>query len=128
MIGGDTKAILQVSTTTKNEIGEQVKAWVDVPVMMPERKEPGLFGWLDYRSGEANYATYNAKIQESSHVFICDYVQIPATIVVNGKNVSINVENARMMIDSKQYDVKLMDDPMGLHQHLEFFLDYTGGQ
>jgi len=119
MIGGNTKAIIQVSTTTKNEIGEQVKAWVDAFE---------LFGWLDYRSGEANYSTYNAKIQESSHVFICDYVQIPETIVVNGKNVSINVENARMIIDSKQYDVKLMDDPMGLHKHLEFFLDYTGGQ
>lgn len=119
MIGGNTKATLQVYMTTKNAIGEQVKSWVDAFE---------LFGFLDYRSGEANYSTYNAKIQESSHIFICDYVKIPESIVVNGKNVTVNVENSRMIIDSKQYDVKLLDNPMGLNKHLEFFLDYTGGQ
>ncbi len=119
MIGGNTKAILQVSVTTKNEIGEQVKAWHDAVEFT---------GFLDLQSGTSNYTTYNAKIQESSHIFICDYKPIPSTIQVGSKNVSINVENARMVANSKVYDVMVMDDPMELHKHLEFYLKYTGGQ
>lgn len=119
MIGGNTKAILQVSTTTKNEIGERISTWNDAVE---------FWGWLDLRSGDSNYTTYNAKIQESSHIFICDYKPIPDSIVIDGKTVSINVENARMVINGLVYDVKLIDNPMELNQHYEFYLDYTGGQ
>lgn len=128
MIGGNVKAVLQVSTTTKNEIGEKVKVWHDVPVTMPGRKEPGLFGWLDLQSGDSKYTTYNAKIQESTHLFICDYLPIPATLEVEGKTVKVSAENARMVANSQRYDVMLIDDPMGLHKQLEIYLKYTGGQ
>ena len=128
MIGGNVKAVLQVSTTEKNEIGEKVKVWHDVPVTMPGRKESGLFGWLDLQSGESKYTTYNAKIQESTHLFICDYLPIPATLEVEGKTARVSAENARMVANSQRYDVMLIDDPMGLHKHLEIYLKYTGGQ
>lgn len=119
MIGGNTIAIIQVSTTTKNEIGESVKAWTDVQIIMPGRKEPGLWGFLDLSSGDSKYTTYNAKIQESTHIFIADYVALDA---------SINAENSRMIVNGGRYDVMLIDDPMGMHKQLEIYLKYTGGQ
>ena len=44
MIGGNITTILQVSATTKNEIGESVKSWHDVMA---------LRGWLDLSSGDS---------------------------------------------------------------------------
>ena len=119
MIGGNIKAILQVSTTTKNEIGEKVPAWHDVV---------DFTGFIDLVGETTNRTTFNAKIQESTHIFICDYKPIPGTLDVDGKTVKVNVENARMVADSQRYDVMLIDDPMGLHKQLEIYLKYTGGQ
>ena len=110
MIGGNTTAIIQVSTTTKNEIGESVKAWTDVQ---------SIKGWLDLSAGDSKYTTYNAKIQESTHIFIADYVALDA---------SINAENSRMIVNGGRYDVMLIDDPMGMHKQLEIYLKFTGGQ
>lgn len=110
MIGGNTQGMLQISTATTNEIGEAVKAWVDVQA---------ITGWLDYQAGDSKYTTYNAKMQESTHIFVADYVRLDA---------SINAENSRMVVDGGRYDVMLIDDPMGLHKQLEIYLKYTGGQ
>lgn len=111
-IGGNTDAIIQISTTTKNAIGEQVKAWQDVQT---------LHGWLDLSSGNSRYRTYNAKIQESSHVFVCDYVPMDDRI---------EAENARLVNDGKVYDIMLIDNPMKMKagSQWEIFLKYTGGQ
>lgn len=110
MIGGNTTAIIQVNTTTKNEIGESIKAWTDVQ---------SIKGWLDLSAGDSKYTTYNAKMQESTHIFIADYVALDA---------SINAENSRMIVNGGRYDVMLIDDPMGMHKQLEIYLKYTGGQ
>lgn len=109
-IGGNTTATIQISTTARNAIGEQVKTWQNVQT---------LHGWLDLSSGDSRYSTYNAKIQESSHVFVCDYVPLDSRIMA---------ENARLVHDGKAYDIMLIDDPMKLHQQLEIYLKYTGGQ
>lgn len=119
MIEGNTTAILQISTTSKNEIGEPVKEWHDVW---------SSEGWLDLSSGDSNRTTYNAKIQESTHMFICDYKPIPDTFSVNGKSIKVSAENARMVAKSQSYDVMLIDDPMELHKQLEIYLKFTGGQ
>jgi hypothetical protein len=119
MIGGNTNAVLQVSTTTKNAIGESIQEWNDVVT---------LTGWLDLSSGDSKYTTYNAKIQESTHLFLCDYNPIPEEIVVDGKTVKVSAENSRIVANSKRYDVMLIDDPMELHEQLEIYLKYTGGQ
>ena len=119
-IDGNMTAILQVNAgTTKNTIGERLPTWIDVVE---------LTGFLDYQSGDAGRTTYNAKLQESTHVFVCDYKPIPATLEVEGKVVQVNAENARMVANSKRYDVLFIDDPMELHAHLEIFLKFTGGQ
>lgn len=110
MIGGNAKGMIQVSATGKNEIGEGVKSWEDVQQVI---------GWLDLSSGDSKYTVHNAKVQESTHVFIADYVQLDSRATA---------ENSRMVIGGKRYDVMLVDDPMGMHEQLEIYLKYTGGQ
>ena len=119
MIGGNLTAILQVSTTVRNEIGEKVKAWHTVW----EHK-----GFLDLQSGDSKYSTYNAKIQESTHIFLCDFKPIPATFEVDGTMYKVNAETTKMVVSSQEYDVMLIDNPMELNKQLEIYLKYTGGQ
>lgn len=111
-IGGNITATIQVYTTTTNEIGENVKAWKDTQKIK---------GWLDLQAGEAKYTSFNAKIQESTHVFIADYVPLHHTITA---------ESARMIIGGKRYEITLIDNPMemGSGSQLEFYLKFTGGQ
>lgn len=110
-IGGNTHGQIQVSTTTINEIGERVHNWNTVQT---------LKGWLDFMSGEARRTNFNAKIEESTHVFVCDYVELDSSIG----------ENSRMIVNGMRFDIVLIDNPMGLKRgsQLEFFLKYTGGQ
>ena len=111
-IGGNINATIQVYTTAKNEIGERVKTWKDVQTIK---------GWLDLQNGDSKYTTYNAKIQESTHIFIADYVPLAD---------GIQAENSRMTINGKRYDILLIDNPMemGSGSQLEFYLRFTGGQ
>lgn len=111
MIGGNVTAIIQAyKDATANAIGETVPNWQNVQT---------LRGWLDLSSGESRYNTYTAKIQESTHIFLCDYVPLHA---------SIKAEQSRMLINGKRYDIMLIDNPMGMNQHYEIYLKYTGGQ
>ena len=111
-ISGNITAVIQTATTTKNAIGEQVKSWADAQT---------LKGWLDLQTGDSRYTTYNAKIQESTHVFIADYVPLAD---------GIQAKNSRMTINGKVYDILLIDNPMemGSSSQLEIYLKYTGGQ
>lgn len=111
-IGGNTTAVIQTAAVTQNAIGEQVRSWTDAQT---------LKGWLDLQSGDSRYTTYDAKIQESTHVFIADYVPLAA---------GIQAENSRMTINGKVYDILLIDNPMemGSGSQLEIYLKYTGGQ
>ena len=109
-IGGNTRAIIQIRTVTKNAIHEHVESWQDVQTVK---------GWLDLSSGDTRYQPYYAKIQESTHFFISDYVKLDSRITS---------ENARMLVNGKIYDIVLIDNPMELNQQLEFYLKYTGGQ
>lgn len=111
-IGGNTKAFIQVFTSADNEVGENVPAWADVQ---------SIKGWLDLQSGDSRNTTFNAKIQESTHIFIADYVELDS---------DITAESARMVINDKVYDILLIDNPMemGSGSQLEFYLRFTGGQ
>lgn len=118
-IGGNASAIIQIMTVTQNEIGEDITKWVDAST--------SLMGWLDLSGGDSGSGNYNAKIQESTHIFLCDYT--PLIYKEEGKpDIEITPENSRMIIDGKVYEVKIYDDPMGMHEHLEIFLKYIGGQ
>ena len=111
-IGGNITAIIQVCKTETNGIGELVQSWTDAQTVK---------GWLDLSSGNSSYNTFNAKLQESTHVFIADYVTLDSTI---------RPENSRMIINGNRYDLLLIDNPMelGSGSHLEFYLKFTGGQ
>lgn len=107
-IGGSISLLLQVRHGQKNAIGETVPGWQTVRT---------LTGSLDLSSGSASYSAFNAKVQESSHVFFCDYTAL-----------SVTPEDCRAVTGGGVYDVLLIDDPMGLHGHLEIYLKYIGGQ
>ena len=109
MIGGNILAELQENHSLPNDIGEKVPTWETVQQ---------ITGFLDLQNGDSKYTSYDAKIQESTHVFICDYVDLSA----------YDEETCRMKISGRIYDVMLIDDPMELHKHLEIYLKYTGGQ
>lgn len=110
MIGGNVKAEIQTFTSSENEIGESVKSW--------ETKQT-VKGWLDLSGGDSKYAVFDAKVQESTHVFVCDYTPL---------NPIITAENSRMKINGRIYDIKLIDNPMELCEQLEIYLKLTGGQ
>ena len=105
-IGGNTTATIQKLFTKKNEYGEKEQSYVDFKK---------LKGFLDMQSGNAQY-NYNAKIVESTHVFICNYQKL-----------DISEENTRMVIDGKVYEITYIDNPMNLNYHLEIYLKYIGG-
>lgn len=106
MIGGNIEAILQKkSGSSTNEIGERIQAWSDVQ---------WLTGWLDLQTGDSKY-THDAKLQESTHIFLCDYVPVDR-----------KADDKRLVVNGAQYDVLLIDDPMELHQQLEIYLRHVG--
>lgn len=110
MIGGNTTAEIKIRSTTLNEIGGTSKTWTTVQ---------DIKGWLDLSGGDSKYTTYNAKVQESTHVFVADYVSLDARI---------KAENSRLVVGGKIFDILLIDDPMELHEQWEIYLKYTGGQ
>lgn len=106
MIGGNIEAILQQRTATAiNAIGERISAWEDVQT---------LWGFLDLTAGDSKY-TYDAKLQDSTHIWVCDYTPIDH-----------KTDNKRLVVNGVVYDVLLIDDPMELHQHLEIYLRFVG--
>lgn len=110
-IGGNQYLHLQMlDESTENTIAEDVLEW---------KRVHSLWGFLDLMSGDAKY-NYNAKIQESTHIFIADYEPLPE---------GLTAENCRAMDENGLiYEVTLMDDPMNLHEQWEILLKYTGGQ
>lgn len=107
-IGGKTKATLQTSTADRNAIGESVKSWTDA---FP------LFGWLDLQSGDSKYTNQKAKVEESTHIFLCDYH--PGAYALAG-------QDCRMIVKGFVYDVLLIDNPMELNEQLEINLRRVG--
>lgn len=115
-IGGNKEAVVQVKGMTKNEIGEDVPVWVDALTVR---------GWLDFLSGDSGSEKFNAKIQESTHVFLCDY--FPLFFCEDKEKIKITPENSRVAVDGEIYEATLYDDPMEMHEQLEIFLKFTGG-
>lgn len=135
MICGNQTATIQFKTTTENLIGERVETWVDAY---------NITGWLDLISGDST-GTYNAKIQESTHVFLADFDNLVAVtdnflwddfnftkdyIVEepsDSPTIRLTSDNCRMIVNDTIYSVQLIDDPMGMHRQLEIYLKYLGG-
>lgn len=111
-VGGNLTGTIQTKTTVRNGIGESIPVWTDVQT---------LTGFLDLSSGasggSAGYAHFNAKIEESTHIFICDYQKL-----------DVKAEESRMLINGEIYDIQLIDNPMHLNYQLEIYLKFVGGQ
>lgn len=107
MIGGNVKATLQQNKgQDKNKLGEVIQRWADYCQFSA--------GWLDLSTGTSKY-TYDAKLQDSTHVFITDYAAIDR-----------KADDKRLVVNGVVYDVLLIDDPMELHQQLEIYLRFVG--
>lgn len=107
-IGGNIIGVIQTQSATKNAIGEAVKAWMDAF---------SVRGWLGLQSGDHKYSTYNAKIEESTHVFLCDY---------HAGVYALAAQDARMIIKGFVYDVQLIDNPDEMDEQLEIYLRRVG--
>lgn len=136
-VGGNIQALLQVkSISAKNAIGEVTAQWVDCT---------SIKGWLDLSTGDSKHTTFYAKVQESTHIFLCDFTNLKnlstkwvwnpfnfLTGVISQQNeqesVDVTSDNARMVIDGLVYEILLIDNPMNMNDHLEIYLRFIGGQ
>lgn len=110
-IGGNITGIVQTKTSAKkNEIGEVVNVWEDSAIIV---------GWLGMQSGDSKRSIYNAKIEESSHVFLCDF---------NADVYALADKDVQMLIKGIAYDVLLIDNPDEMDEQLEIYLRKIGGQ
>jgi head-tail adaptor len=107
-IGGNIYGVIQTVSTAKNAIGESVKAWEDAFRHI---------GWLGMQSGEKRYTTYNAKVEESSHVFLCDF---------HSGIYGLADQDTRMIINGAVYDVIFVDNPDEMNEQLEIYLRKVG--
>ncbi|MGN8739144.1 hypothetical protein [Bilifractor sp. HCP3S3_D3] len=118
-IGGNVYGIIQVKTSEKNEFGERVPTWHDAF---------SLKGWLDLSNGTSDYLNYNAKVQDSTHIFICDVFDLDSvTDPDTGKTVDVTKDNARMLVKGNPYAILLIDNPMELNQQFEIYLKFMEG-
>ena len=108
MIGGNTTAVIQTKTSSKNEYGAISDIWQDVTTVK---------GFLDFTGGDGSYkSNFKGKLEETTHIFICDYDETVA---------KTQPTTSRLLIDGQSYDVLMIDDPMGLHKHIEIMLKYS---
>ena len=107
-IGGNIQGRIQTCITEQNSIGESEKVWMDAF---------SSIGWLGLQSGEKKYGTFNAKLEESTHVFLCDY---------HSGIYALADKDTRMIIKGFVYDVLLIDNPDEMDEQLEIYLRKVG--
>ena len=110
-IGGNITGVIQTKTSNgKNAIGEAEISWAIAIVTR---------GWLGLQSGDSQRSNFNAKIEESTHCFLCDY---------NAGIDALSEQDTRMVIKGNMYDVTYIDNPDEMNEHLEIFLKKVGGK
>lgn len=109
MIGGNTTATIQTKNVIENDIGEHEKRWVNTQEIK---------GYLDLMSGTSSNQNYDTKMQESTHIFLMDFVEL---------NPTIKPSTSRLIIGHDSYEIMLIDNPMNLNRQLEIYLKLIGG-
>ncbi len=112
MIEGNVEAVIQVQEVTKTEYQTDRTEWKDAFT-----KE----GVLDLLDAGTNFKMLK-RVEDSDYIFLCDYFP------VEYEGQKLTAENSRFLIDGDIYEVKLFDDVMRRHEHLEIYLKYLGGQ
>lgn len=113
-ISGDTEAVVQIRKVEPDEYVIDRPRWQDA-------FDKPLKGTLDLTDADT-YKSMRNRVEDSDYVFICDYFD-PC---VDGEK--LTTENSRILIDGEVYEVRLYDDVMRLHEHMEIYLKYLGGQ
>lgn len=109
LIGSQTTALLKVNIGfEKNDIGELISG---------HELAATLDGWLDLLSGSSAYDLMGTKFEDSTHIFIADYKPLPPQFITH---------NATLEVQGIEYDVTLIDNPMGMNEQLEIYLRYRG--
>lgn len=111
-IDGNTEATVQIKEIMQDEYQADRAEWKDAF---------SIKGVLDLLDGGVNLKLMS-RIEDADYIFLCDYF-LPA---YNGKK--LTASNSRLLIDCEVYEVVLFDDVMRLHEHLEIYLKYLGGQ
>lgn len=110
-IGGNVTGTIQTKTATdKNAIGEVISTWAD---------SFSLVGWLGYQSGNSSRNNYMAKVEETTHVFLCDY---NAGVYA----LADKIPDVRMILKGFVYEVLHIDNPDELDEQLEIYLKRVG--
>jgi hypothetical protein len=108
-IGGNISGFIQRKTTAgKNAIGKAEVTWANAS---------GLLGWLDLQSGDSKRTNYSTKLEESTHIFLCDF---------DAGIYSLANEDTRAILKGVVYDVLLIDNPMEMDEQLEIYLRRVG--
>ena len=115
-IGGNILAVIQTKNTKKdgsgkvikNKVGEAEISWADAFTHK---------GFLDLQSGDSDYAKRKTKMEESTHVFLCDF---------HAGIYALADRDTRMICKGVVYDVLLIDNPMELNEQLEIYLRKVG--
>lgn len=108
MVGGNLTATIQIKTLTENDIGERVAKWADHITSN---------GWLDLVIGGSTNQSHKTKSEESTHTWLCDY---------NRELRELDISKCRFVCRNQIYEIKHIDDPMELHDHLEISLKLVG--
>lgn len=113
-IAGNITGVIQTKKSSgKNKVGEADNTWSNT--------FNDVHGWLDLQNGDSKRTNFNAKIEESTHVFLMDF---DAGIYA----LTDDDQDVRMIIKGKMYDVLLIDNPMEMDEQLEIYLRKIGGQ
>lgn len=108
-IGGNITGTIQAKAYTgKDAIGAAQHTWADAY---------STVGWLGMSGGGYGRTTYNAKIEETTHTFLCDF---------NAGIYALAAQDTRMIIKGFVYDVLLIDNPDELDEQLEIYLKRVG--
>lgn len=113
-IEGNTQARIQIRSVEPDEYSLDRVVWKDV---FPQP----LTGVLDLTGADVSHRLMK-RVEDADYIFLCDHFDLK----VEEKRLS--TENSRMLIDGGVYEVLLYDDPMQMHEHLEIYLKYIGGQ
>lgn len=117
-IGGNIELVLKRKNGfTTNEIGERIPSYIDYIT---------LNGYLDMSNTITSHSTYNAKVQDSSHYFVCDYVEFPTFTDEKGLSRVAVPSDLKAYCNGKEYDVLWVDNPMELNYQYEIYLEYKG--
>lgn len=108
-IGGNiTGTIMKKISDGKNEIGEKTIIWEEAFQQI---------GWLGLQNGDSKRVNLYAKVEESTHVFLCDYHE---------GIYALADQDTRMIFKGNMYDVLLIDNPDEMNEQLEIYLRKVG--